>query len=266
MLRETLVCLPCSSGAVRRRTAAGARGARPTNRGTVPELVTSFLEQLEGWVLAMSASGWVYPAMFGFATVDGFFPPLPSESVVITLSVSAWAKGVPWLPGIALAAMLGAWLGDQIAYAIGRSVGTDRTPFLRTARARRVVSWARQAMNHRGGAFILAARYIPVGRVAVNMTAGAVGYPRRRFMVYSAVAAFTWALYSIVIGVAAAAWLGHKPLLAMAVGIVVGVVLGFALDKMVQLVTRRRAVETADAGSDRAPLPAAPAVALTDET
>jgi membrane protein DedA with SNARE-associated domain len=206
----------------------------------VLEALTTFLDQVETWILALAAEAWIYPAMFGFATVDGFFPPLPSESVVITLAVSAQATGVPWLPAIFVLAMLGAWCGDQIAYQIGRTVGTERVAILRTQRGRRAVDRARNALTHRGAAFIMAARYIPVGRVAVNMTAGAVRFPRRRFMVLSAFAAVAWAVYSVLIGLAAASWLGHEPLLAMVVGVVLGVVLGFGIDRALQALTRRR--------------------------
>jgi membrane-associated protein len=178
--------------------------------------------------------------MYGFATVDGFFPPLPSESVIITLTVSAASSGVPWLLGILLAAMAGAWTGDQIAYQIGKVIGTDRVAFLRSPRGRKAVAWARHALAHRGASFILAARYVPVGRVAVNMTAGAVGYPRRRFMAFSGIAAVTWALYSMLIGLAAGAWLGHEPLLAMGVGIVAGIVLGIVVDQVMQWLARRK--------------------------
>jgi membrane protein DedA with SNARE-associated domain len=209
----------------------------------VLEVVSTFLEQLESWILAMAASAWVYPAMFGFATIDGFFPPLPSESVVITLTVTAHASGTPWLPAVLVIAALGAWCGDQIAYSIGKAVGTERIPFLRTARGRRAVVWARRALLHRGASLILAARYVPVGRVAVNMTAGAVGYPRRRFMAYAAIAASTWAVYSMLIGLAAASWLGHNTLLAMAVGVVAGILLGVVVDRVVQRLTRRKMAE-----------------------
>lgn len=227
----------------------------------MPEVVTTFLDQLESWILALAASGWVFPAMFGFATIDGFFPPLPSESVIITLSVSAYSTGVPWLPGILLTAMAGAWCGDQIAYLIGRTIGTERIAYFRTGRGRRSVEWARHALNHRGGAFILAARYVPIGRVAVNMSAGALGYPRKRFMVYSGIAAVTWALYSMLIGLAAASWLGHEPLLAMVVGVVVGIVLGVVLDQVVQWFTRRgRRIGSVTAAPA---VPAAPSPPLT---
>ncbi|MEL7975552.1 DedA family protein [Isoptericola sp. F-RaC21] len=192
------------------------------------------LAQLEGWVLDLGASLWIYPAMYVFATIDGFFPPIPSESVVITLTVLAHSEGEPWLPGVLALAIAGAWTGDQIAYQIGRVVGTERFGFLRSARGRKAVEWARHALDHRGASFILAARYVPIGRVAVNMTAGAVGYPRRRFMVYSGIAAVTWGIYSMLIGLAAASWLGHNTLLAMAVGVVAGILLGVLVDQVVQ--------------------------------
>ncbi|MBL0885341.1 DedA family protein [Myceligenerans sp. I2] len=177
--------------------------------------------------------------MFGFATVDGFFPPLPSESVLITLAVSAHSTGVPWLPLVLLMGALGAWAGDQIAYQIGRMIGTQRVPFLRSARGRRAVARAERLLARRGASFILAARYVPIGRVAVNMTAGAVRYPRRRFMIIAAIASVMWALYSVGIGIMAAAWFGHNPLLAIGAGIVFGVVAGFAIDKIVMWFQRR---------------------------
>ncbi|MFC8598326.1 MULTISPECIES: DedA family protein [unclassified Isoptericola] len=194
------------------------------------------LGQLESWILDLGASAWIYPAMYVSATVDGFFPPIPSESVVITLTVLAHTEGVPWLPGVLALAIVGAWTGDQIAYQIGRSVGTERFAFLRSARGRKSVAWARHALDHRGASFILAARYVPIGRVAVNMTAGAVGYPRRRFMVFSAIAAVTWGVYSMLIGLAAASWLGHNTLLAMVSGVVAGILLGVLVDQVVQRV------------------------------
>ncbi|MBD8080493.1 DedA family protein [Cellulosimicrobium arenosum] len=204
------------------------------------EAVTTFLENLEHWVLALSASAWIYPALFAFATIDGFFPPVPSESVVITLAVAAHATGSPNLVLVLVVAALGAWLGDQIAFSIGRAVGTDRVRFLRGPRGRRAVAWAERALAHRGASFILAARYIPIGRVAVNMTAGAVGYPRSRFMLFSGIAAVTWAVYSVLIGLVAARWLGHEPLLAMVVGVVLGVATGFVIDRLLMTRSRRR--------------------------
>lgn len=205
----------------------------------VLEPINAFLAVLETWVLELASSPWVYPAMFGFATVDGFFPPLPSESVLITLAVSAHGSGVPWLPLVLVAGAAGAWVGDQLAYQIGRAIGIRRIPYLRSARGRRMVNRAEKLLAKRGASFILAARYVPIGRVAVNMTAGAVGYPRRRFMAIAGLAAVLWALYSAGIGILAAAWLGHEPLLAIGVGLVLGVAAGFVVDRVVQWFHKR---------------------------
>src|SRR5690606_23270016 len=134
----------------------------------VGELITEVSQNIEAWVLALAASPWIYLALLCLATIDGFFPPVPSESVVITLAVAASATGSPNRAAVLGVAAVGAWVGDQIAYRIGRAIGTDRVPFLRGPRGQRAVSWARQALTVRGASFILAARYVPIGRVAVN--------------------------------------------------------------------------------------------------
>jgi membrane protein DedA with SNARE-associated domain len=211
--------------------------------------VGTILDNIQDWILALSGAAWVYPAMLSLALLDGFFPPLPSESVVTVLAVAARTNGAPWLPGIMIAATVGAWCGDQIAYQIGRSIGTERIRILRTEKGRATVRWARRALGRRGASFIIAARYIPVGRVAVNMTAGAVGYPRGRFMGYSGIAAVIWGLYSIAIGVTASAWLHDYPLVAMAAGIVAGVLIGILIDRVLHLLARRKG-ELADEPDD----------------
>jgi membrane-associated protein len=216
----------------------------------VLETLSTMLGQLETWIIHLGASVWIYPAMYVSATIDGFFPPIPSESVVITLTVLAHAEGEPWLPGILALAIAGAWTGDQIAYQIGRAVGTERFGFLRSVRGRKAVGWARHALDHRGASFIMAARYVPIGRVAVNMTAGAVGYPRARFMLVSAIAAVTWGIYSMLIGLAAASWLGHNTLLAMAVGVVAGILLGVIVDQVVQRIAGPPKVEPVPADTE----------------
>lgn len=202
--------------------------------------VTAFLADLETWILALAASGWIYPALFAFACIDGFFPPIPSESVIITLAVSAAATGEPNLALVLFVAAVGAWVGDQAAFALGRAVGTDRLRVLRGLRGRRAVAWAERTLGQRAASFILAARYIPIGRVAVNMTAGAVGFSRRRFAGLSAVATLTWSSYLVAIGLLAGQWLGHSPLLAMVVGIAAGAGTGLAVDRVLHTRATRR--------------------------
>ncbi len=194
---------------------------------------------LEEWILALAASPLVYLAMYLFATIDGFFPPMPSESVVIALAAVAMSTGAPNLWFILAVAAAGAFTGDQVAYAIGRRVPVRRSRLMRSARAQRTLDWAEHALATRGASFIIGARYIPIGRVAVNMTAGAVGFPRARFVGLTAVAAVSWAAYSTVIGIGAGAWLHDRPVVAVIVGVVAGAVIGLAVDAVLSRVQGR---------------------------
>jgi membrane-associated protein len=62
------------------------------------------------------------------------------------------------------------------------------------------------------------------------MTAGAVGYSRRRFVGLVAIASVTWALYSAAFGIGAGAWFKGHPLGAIVVGVVGGLFIGLVLD------------------------------------
>ncbi len=185
---------------------------------------------MDAWLLSVAASPLVYLGMFVFAVIDGFFPPMPSEAAVVGLTALAAATGRPNLALTMVAAGAGAFVGDQVAYAIGRRIDVHRLPLMRRGRGRRTLLRAEQALTHRGTSFILAARFIPVARVAVNMSAGALGYPRRRFVALAAIGSVTWAVYSAAIGIGAGAWFKGHPWGAVVVGVVGGLTLGVALD------------------------------------
>jgi len=211
---------------------------------------------IEAWALALVGSPWIFVVLFLFAMVDGFFPPIPSESLVIALAAVAIASGEPNIWLVMLAASLGAFTGDQIAYQIGTKVKVRQLRLLSSARGQAAIDWAEHTLSKRGAAFIIAARYIPVGRVAVNMTAGAVGYPRRRFVGLTAIAAVTWAAYAALIGVGAGAWLGDNMVVAVSVGVVGGVTLGVVIDWVMRRFTHSSAPDAAGSDAPEAPAPA----------
>jgi membrane protein DedA with SNARE-associated domain len=143
-------------------------------------------------------------------------------------------------------AAIGAMIGDNIAYAIGRSVGTTRFAWMRRPRVAATFGFAQRTLTRSAAPLILGARYIPVGRVAVNMSAGALGYPWRRFLPLSAVAGATWAVYSAGIGMLAGHWLEDQPLLSAVFGVAVALIIGLIIDRTAAFRRRRRA--RADAG------------------
>jgi membrane protein DedA with SNARE-associated domain len=216
-------------------------------------VLQDWISAIEGWVPMLADSLWVFPALFLFATIDGFFPPIPSESVVIALASLSVSQGAPNIVLVVLAAALGAFAGDQIAYAIGSRVDVHRLRVFRTVRGRKALAWAEHALAHRGSSFILAARYIPIGRVAVNMTAGALGYPRKRFVGLTGLAAVTWAVYGSAVGAGAGLWLEDHPLIAVVAGVVVGTLVGVGIDWVLRRWT----------GIDRTPVVVATAAATT---
>lgn len=203
---------------------------------------------MQDWILALAASPLVYLGLYLFATIDGFFPPIPSESVVIALAALSSSSGTPNITLIVLVAAAGAFTGDQIAYGIGTRINVRQVRFLRGVRGQKTLDWAERALARRGPSFILAARYIPVGRVAVNMTAGAVGYPHRRFVGITALAAVTWALFSSAIGLGAGAWFKGHPLVAIAVGVVGGLLIGLVLDRVLRALHNRKERRLSRAG------------------
>jgi membrane-associated protein len=213
---------------------------------------------IEAWALALVGSPWIFVVLFLFAMIDGFFPPIPSESLVIALAAVAIASGEPNIWLVMLAASLGAFTGDQIAYQIGTKVKVRQLRLLSSARGQAAIDWAEHTLSKRGAAFIIAARYVPVGRVAVNMTAGAVGYPRRRFVGLTAIAAVTWGAYAALIGIGAGAWLGDNMVVAVSVGVVGGVALGVVIDWAMRRFTHAADPdETAASAAPDEPAPAA---------
>jgi membrane-associated protein len=199
----------------------------------------NLIEVLNDAVATLAGSPWVYLVVFLVCLIDGFFPPVPSETVVVAAAAVSASTGSPHMLLLVGVAALGAMAGDNIAFEIGRRIGTSRFGWMRTRRVEAAVHWARRGLDRRGALLIFAARYIPVGRIAVNMTAGAARYPRRRFVPLSAAAGVTWAVYSTVVGLVAGHWLHDQPLLAVLIAIVFAAVVGAVVDVVIRWVQRR---------------------------
>ncbi len=199
------------------------------------------MDAVNEFIASAAASPWVYLVVFAVVLVDAFFPPVPSETVVIAAAAAAVATGNPNLPLLLACAAAGAVTGDNLTFAIGRAVGLERFRFDRRPRLRAALDRARRGIHGRAGVLVLSARYVPVGRVAVNLVAGAAGVSRIRFLMLSTIAGVSWALYSVTVGVLAAHWLHGNAFLAMLIGIAVGVAVGFIVDTLLRVSGRRRA-------------------------
>lgn len=201
-------------------------------------------------ILQAAASPWLYLVMFATAVIDGFFPPIPSETVLVAAAAVAASTGETNMPLLIAVAALGAMIGDNIAYAIGRSVGTTRFTWMRRPKVAAAFERAQRTLSRSGAPLILGARYIPIGRVAVNMSAGALGYSWRRFLPLSVVGGIMWAAYSAGIGLLAGRWLEDQPLLSAVFGVAFTLVLGFAIDRVAAAIRRRRTVVDSGSAAD----------------
>ncbi len=188
------------------------------------------MQAINDFILAAAGQPWVLLLVFACCVIDGFFPPIPSESVVVGLAAVAATADVPnplFLIGVAAA---GAFLGDNTAYLIGRRTGTQRWAWMRGPRMQKAFSWAGRELHKRPASLILVARFVPIGRVAVNLTAGVSHYPRPRFVGLTVLSALLWAGYSVAIGLFFGQWFEHNHLLGATVAIVCAIVLGILVD------------------------------------
>jgi membrane-associated protein len=200
------------------------------------------LDAVNDLILDLAGQPWVYAAVGALASLDAFVPPLPSESAIVALAALGEAGQVNlWILG--LVGALGALLGDSMAFAVGRRVGTNRFAWQRSPRTAKALDRARGEIGKRGGVLIFTARYVPVGRIAVMLTAGATGMSWRRFLAFSTLACSAWAAWSVLVGAVAGEVLGDNPLLAAVVGIAIALVVGVAIDRALSRRTARCPVE-----------------------
>ncbi|GAA2440238.1 hypothetical protein GCM10010191_64810 [Actinomadura vinacea] len=201
---------------------------------------------------AAVTSPWFYVALFAVATIDGFFPVVPSESMVITGGVYA-ASGEPDLALVIVLAALGAFAGDHISYLVGRGSGGRLLARARPGSRRdKALAWSRRVMDERGGLILVVARYVPGGRTAVTLTMGAVGYRLRSFSLFAAVAAVSWAVYGGLLGFVGGKAFEHDPVKGVALGIGLALTLTVVVEsvRFVRGRSRRRAERSAAAAGD----------------
>jgi len=211
------------------------------------------VDALNELIAQAMSSPWIYLMVVAVVFVDAFFPPVPSESIVIAAAAASISLGQPNIALIVACAAVGAIVGDNVTFAIGRGVGLTRFRWMRRPRMQAALGWARDGLDRRAAVLLLTARYIPVGRVAVNLVAGASGFPRRRFFGLSILAGLSWAAYSVTVGLLAGHWLHGNPVLGMLAGIAMGLATGVLIDAGMRLAARRTtaaAVSAHDATGD----------------
>ncbi len=213
------------------------------------ELLEYVTELLRGSL----GSPWLWVIVFLVSGLDALLPFMPSETTVITVAVLI-GPDLPQLALLALVAALGAWAGDCLGYAIGAAAGPRALARLqRGPDGIRRYEWAKIQVRRNAVLLILAARYLPGGRVASGLANGSLGYPPGKFVPLDALGASVWAVYSVLIGLVGGAAFTDEPekglLLSFALGLVLVAAIEIGRRVRVRILTRRRAAaETGDNG------------------
>jgi membrane protein DedA with SNARE-associated domain len=141
-----------------------------------------------------------YPLILAFCLFDAVVPILPSETLLLTGGILA-ADGAMLLGWVIAMASIGAFLGDNLAYWIGRSAEGKATRWItRGDKGRRRLDWAHRELDRHGGAVVIVARFIPGGRTATTVACGILHFPYRQFLAYDAIGAVLWGAINPLIG------------------------------------------------------------------
>jgi membrane protein DedA with SNARE-associated domain len=147
----------------------------------------------------VSGSPWTYAFLFAVAALDVLIPLVPSETSVILGGVLA-ATGDLVLGGVILCAAAGAIVGDNTAYAIGRTIGPSIVNRFFSGDRHQRMEWAQKQVSERGGYLIIIGRFIPGGRTAVTVACGLLDMRWRRFITFDVIAGLLWASYAALLG------------------------------------------------------------------
>lgn len=163
-------------------------------------MLANILTDFTEWLDTISAEWWFLLIILGVAFFDSIVPVVPSETTVILGGVAA-GQGHQHLLVVIAAGAIGAFLGDNTAYVIGRRFsGWIERRAERSEKTARRLTWARDQIRKRGGPLLITARFIPGGRTALTITSGLTHQPRGWFAGWVGVAAVIWATYAAGLG------------------------------------------------------------------
>ncbi len=160
--------------------------------------VFSWIGELTDHLAEWSANWWFLGVIFLIALLDSVIPVVPSETTVIVGGVAVAIGDAPYHLGYVIAAgAVGAFIGDNMAYSIGRAFAPRfERRAARNEKFRRRLEWADGQIEARGGLLLITARFIPGGRTVLTLSSGITRQRRLWFVTWIAIATTIWATYA----------------------------------------------------------------------
>ena len=195
---------------------------------------------------------WIEDAPEGFAYVlcfllvwfDAVIPIFPGETTLSAASTLA-AEGSLELQLVMLAGALGAIVGDSSLFWIARKSADRVQGQLDKALENPKVRAGWDALDRSPGLLIVAGRYVPGMRFAVNASMGLSDIPYRRFLVWSVLGGVLWSVYTCALAYNVATTLSGYPLASLVISSLVTSA-ALAAIYFVDRRRRRRGAETAE--------------------
>jgi membrane-associated protein len=192
------------------------------------------LIHLSGWIAYLVIAALVFGETAVFL---GFV--LPGEISVVLGGVLA-SRGHLSLPLLILIVIVAAITGPIVGYEIGRRMGDRLFAARGLRRVQPGVEKARQILRERGGAAVLAGRFVAIVRALMPAAAGAAGVRYRTFAIYNVLGAAIWgAGYSLLGYLAGSAYAVVARRVGTGLAVIIAVIVVAAIT--IWLVRRHRA-------------------------
>jgi membrane-associated protein len=186
--------------------------------------------------ITKEAGNWAYLAVFLSVFGDAIIPVFPSETAFSTASALA-ADGTLRLGYVIVAGTAGAILGDSALYWIARLSGHRLQPQIDKAKQHEKVATALEFIGSSAPLLIVAGRYVPGLRFAVNAMMGIAEYPYRRFLLWSSLGGALWATYTCCLAYVVSTTLKGFPLASVVIS---GTITTIAMGIIFVVVRRNR--------------------------
>lgn len=138
-----------------------------------------------------------YPGVALLILLENLFPPIPSEAILPLAGFLA-GQGRMWLPGVIVAATVGAVAGALILYSVGAWFGDQRVRWLVNrygkwlALSEHDLDLANGWFDRHGGKAVLLCRMLPIVRSIISVPAGLRRMSLPLFILYTAIGSGLW--------------------------------------------------------------------------